>query len=335
MFKNGVLDAAYQLKWRVFDDLVKDYKKLDLTKKEPKYALTDPQKKDITDLLIAETPETFPVRGSRPPFLLMGQALPGNEDLAFMVFHAPGPGDALPIIASNQLPFVKPLQDYKVCVVMGDFNVDSNDCGKKWALQYFDQDAGKLAYVSDAKGVKLSAYPFQRLTGPAINPAAKVAALSGVLDYGKRLWSSKTSMTTLLAADTVVADAAAVQGLLSSEYDKFFVRAPKADPTNAYVFSAFDAMLPKQITLPGPVLKTTSTTATTYSADLASWGKQAFDKWWDHQNGKKKKSDAVKKMLTDMPKLTAGVPQNLREAQYVYRSAISDHLPIVMELQYA
>lgn len=335
LFKNGVLDAAFQLKPKTRESITADYRNLDLSKKDPKFdKLTGPEKQDVVNLLLKEQPQTFPLRGSRPPFLLAGKAQPGKQDILFMLFHAPGPGNGLPRVASNQLT-VKPVHDAAICVVMGDFNVNSAECGNEYTLQYFDQFLGRLAYVMDAKSKKLFAYPFQRLTGPQIKGTATDPTLATVESYAKRLWDTKTSISTTLVDPTVVADAAAVQGILSSEYDKFFVRAPKADPVAAYAFPTMDAMTPKQVTVPPGVFATRSTTTTSYVSDLASFGKQAFDAWWERQNAKKRKSKELQQMLIDMPKLTTSGTQSLREAHYVYRSAISDHLPIVMELQYA
>src|SRR5262249_26255292 len=106
-----------------------------------------------------------------------------------------------------------------------------------------------------------------------------------------------------------------------------------------FAWNLADAMVPKQVPVAGPmgvpVMQPRSTTKTTYVPELATAAARAFDAWWDRQNAKKKKSNDAKKLLADAPKFGGSkVPGSLREAQYAYLYAISDHLPIVMELQY-
>jgi hypothetical protein len=341
LFKNGYLDAAYMMPWSQFDTLLLNYKSLDLTKKAPTIALSDAQKKDLVDILIAETPEAFPKRGSRPPFLLRTRTATTPTDIIFLLFHAPGPGDALPMIASNQLSFIPDVQNTAVGVVMGDFNVGATEAAKQYALEYFDKTSGSLKYVKDAKGAFITGYPFQRLTGGAFaSQASPNASLSAVQNYGKRLWTDKTSITTTLVnPQNTVASPTEVQKLLSSEYDKFFVRSPQADPSAPFVINLIDAMVPKSVqtgvdAFGNPVMTTVSTTATTYQPTLAALAQQVYNTWWAGQNGKKKKSSTTVQLLAQCP-VPASSLLSLFQSHYVYRNAISDHLPILMELKYA
>jgi hypothetical protein len=240
------------------------------------------------------------------------------------------------------LSFMDPVRKFGVGVVMGDFNVDANKCSNRYTLQYFDNNKGKLDYVRAGNGSAVDAYPFQRLTGPNLPLQAAVADLSLVLNYGGRLATAKTSISTTLAGASTIATTTSVQGILSSEYDRFFVRAPKPDPSSPIAWNLMDAIVPKIVKVPGPppfglpVDETRSTTGTTYVADLATAAARAYDSWWDRQNAKKRKSADTIKMLNDAPKLGGSVlPGTLRQAQYTYRNAVSDHLPIIMELQYA
>jgi endonuclease/exonuclease/phosphatase family metal-dependent hydrolase len=336
LFTNGWIDAAFQLKKR--DLLTVDYKNFDLTKKAPSLVLTDPQKKTLVDLLLKEKPVTFPQKGSRPPFLLAG-TVGKNIPVLLVLFHAPGPGSGLPVIASNMLSFMGPVREYAVAVVMGDFNVDAKTCLTPITMEYFDTTAGRLQYVRTSTGGFVNGLPFQRLTGPKFALTAQDPDLSLVLDYGGRLASAKTSLSDTLAATNQTADDTAVQAILKSEYDRFFVRAPKADPSTPFAWNLADAMVPKQVPVPGnagPVMQTRSTTKTPYVASLATAAARAFDAWWDGQNAKTKKSSAAQAILQAAPKFGgSAVPSSLRQAQYTYLYAISDHLPIVMELQYA
>jgi hypothetical protein len=131
-----------------------------------------------------------------------------------------------------------------------------------------------------------------------------------------------------------------VNKLSTSEYDKFFVRSPQADPSTPFVVPLIDAMIPKQVQTgidPNTglaVVETRSTTATTYQATLGKLGQEVFNTWRKRQAAKKKQSPATKNLLLQMPALL-GPPSSLYEAHYVYRYAISDHMPIMMELQYA
>ncbi|MFF2156041.1 hypothetical protein ACFVVQ_12060 [Paenibacillus chitinolyticus] len=337
LFKNGWLDAAFMIPYKKFELMLKDYKLLDLTKKAPTIALTDAQKKDIVDLLLADTPEAFPLRGSRPPFVLRALTSGTNVDLTLVLYHAPGPGDSLPIIASNQLN--PTIENAAVGVIMGDFNVNATDAAKQWALNYFDMSLGRLQYVRDAQNAYINAHPFQRITGPDFPKPASNPALSTVLNYGKRLWSSKTSLTSMLVnPSTTVASPTNIESVLSSEYDKFFVKAPKADPSAAFVVNLMDVMIPKSVQtgvqLDGtPIMVTRSTTTASYSLELGTLAQTIYNNWWDRQNAKKRKSKALTDMLNAAPKLT-GPPSSMFEAHYVYHHAISDHLPIRMELQY-
>lgn len=340
MVKNGWLDAAFMMPWTKFSMLVTDYKKLDLSKKAPTVALSDAQKKDLVDVLIAETPEAFPLKGSRPPFLLRAATSDTNTDITLLLYHAPGPGDSLPISATNQLSFIEYVQTAKVGVIMGDFNVTASECAKTYALQYFDRGTGRLQYAKDKSGGFIYAHPFQRITGPDFASQAADPSLSKVENYGKRLWSDKTSLTTTpVNPANKVADATSINSVLANEYDKFFVRAPKPDPSAAYVVPLIDCMIPKSVIIGVdstgmPITDTRSTTATTYRPELGNLAKEIFNNWWDRQNNKPKKSQSTVNILASAPKLT-GPPASLFEAHYVYNLAISDHLPICMEVQYA
>jgi hypothetical protein len=83
-----------------------------------------------------------------------------------------------------------------------------------------------------------------------------------------------------------------------------------------------------------PVMTTVSTTATTYQPTLAALAQQVYNTWWAGQNGKKKKSSTTVQLLAQCP-VPASSLLSLFQSHYVYRNAISDHLPILMELKYA
>lgn len=340
LFNNNWIDAAFQLKPAKRALLKGDYTKFDLSQKAPSVSLSNPQKKVIVDLLLQETPVTFPMRGSRPPFVLGVVTAGTNVEVLIVLFHAPGPGNGLPVLASNMLAFMPPVQTTQVGVVMGDFNIDANDSSKLSSLPYWNNDTGRLDYVRAPNNIPVLCCPFQRLTGPDFTLKAADPALTQVQKYSPRLASAKTSISTTLVGNSVIADDTTVQSILSSEYDRFFVRAAKADPSPAVAWNLMDAMVPKTVPVMKPngtvVQEPRSKTSTTYVPDLAVAASRAFDNWWDYQNNKKRKSDATQKLLAEAPKLGPNViVGTLRQAQYCYRNAISDHLPILMELQYA
>ncbi|WP_339733647.1 endonuclease/exonuclease/phosphatase family protein [uncultured Gimesia sp.] len=340
LYSNGWLNADYTVPWGKWFSLKFNDQNLDLTKKAPQINLTPVQKTEIVAVLTKWVPEAFPTRGSRPPFLLSVKTTTTPTEIVFMLFHAPGPGNALPIIASNTLTFVEPIQTTGVGVVMGDFNVDSNDAGKKWHLEYFDKDKGRRQYVKDTAGNFIPAAPFQRLTGPAFATQASDKTLTKVEGYEKRLWDSKTStVANFPGATNVVADDVTVAALRSSEYDKFFVRAPQPDPNLPKVIPLIDMMVPKDVQIGvqpdgTPIMETRSTTKTPYDDELSGCAQLIYNNWWTRQNNKANKSATTQKKLKDCPQLNTS-PSCLHEAYYVYREAISDHFPIFMELQYA
>jgi hypothetical protein len=340
MFKNGWLDASYILPYKKGRLLAADPNNLDLTTKAPMITLTPKQKQALVGVLLREDVTAFPVRGSRPPFLLKATtAAAPKTEIVFAVYHAPGPGNALPIIASNSLSYIEWVGEAAVGVLMGDFNVTAADAANTFALQFYDYDVSRIVYIKAADGVRfVTGYPFQRITGPNYKPKAGDPKFSMSLDYGKRLWADKTSLTsTLVGADTI-ADDTSILTVLANEYDKFFVRASKPDPSPPKVINLIDMVVPKKPKVPGAKGKTKqvtrSTTATQYQRDLADLVYQIYNEWWDRQNSKLRKKASTIKLLSDSPQLTKA-PQSLFEAQYTYVYAISDHLPIYMELQYA
>lgn len=339
LYFNGWLDAAFTMPYSKWFKIFLNDQDLDLMQKAPKFNLTSAQKTEVVKVFVSEKPEAFPTRGSRPPFLLRVETNTVPTEIVFMLFHAPGPGDALPIIASNMLSFVPPIRNTGVGVVMGDFNVDSNDVGKQWHLEYFDVDKGRRQYVKDTAGNFIPAAPFQRLTGPAFASQASVPDLTKVENYQRRLWAEKTStVANFPGATNIVADDATVAALRSSEYDKFFVRAPQPDPQVAHVIPLIDMMVPKDVQIGvqqngAPDMETRSTTTTTYDDELSQCAQQIYNNWWTRQNNKANKSVTTQNKLNACPQLNTP-PSCLYEAYYVYREAISDHFPIFMELQY-
>jgi hypothetical protein len=193
------------------------------------------------------------------------------------------------------------------------------------------------------------------LTGPALPAPAVPAAtrynipIGAALDYAPRLWDDRTSLTDTWLVGNAPADAAALAALGSSPYDKFFVRSPHPDPTEAFVVPMIDAILPKDIPAPPPAVAVVpdqdasgdanmgappaaaarivvSTTATEYRERLAQLATLSFNTW----RATKPHWDAAR-----CPPLAGNTASCLREAHYSYRSAISDHLPVMMELRYA
>ncbi|XEC92492.1 hypothetical protein AB6A23_13880 [Paenibacillus tarimensis] len=321
--KHGYLDAEYMIPWSKWVVLSPD--QFDLMRKEPSFDLNNAQKKEVVDLLYKIEPQAFPLRGSRPPFLLRARTSDSNTDVSFLLYHAPGPGNPLPRIASNQL---NPAMEHaQVGVIMGDFNVKKDEASNLMVLQYFNRDSGKIEAVKTTDKQFIYVHPFQRITGPEIDPKVKDGRgtiLTSVLHFTKTLWESKTSITsTLVNPPNTIASDAKISGLLSSEYDKFFVKVPQPDPSKASVVPLIDHMIPKK----------NSTTSTEYYPELGNLATEIYNKWWKRQNEKKKKSEAVEDMLKKAPQLNRP-PEWMFEAHYVYHHAISDHLPICMEIQY-
>ncbi|WP_372010807.1 hypothetical protein NBRC13296_08130 [Paenibacillus chitinolyticus] len=333
--KNGWMNDSFMVPYSAYSKLVADPQNLDCTKKNPTLNLTAQQKLDLSAILTAYAPETFPYPRSRPPFILRVTTADTNTVITFVLFHAPGPSDSSPITASNQISLIDPVIQADVGVVMGDFNVTEAWAKRTWALQYYNWDLGRLRYVLNDSGQYIFAAPFQRLSGPDFaSHSTTQPALTTVQNYSFRLQDNLTSMTSALVAPDAIADSTVMQSILSSPYDKFFVRSAQTDPSDPFVCNLVDLTTPKEIwtgtmdTDNNPVNETRSTTPSTYQRDLSSLTAAIYNNWYNRHAGK-----STSLNLQQIPKLNVR-PTSLREAQYAYYYAISDHMPICMELKY-
>ncbi|HLZ61517.1 MAG TPA: endonuclease/exonuclease/phosphatase family protein [Ktedonosporobacter sp.] len=339
--RHDYLDENYMVPEDKYEELRKDFKKLDLT---PEFTLGDSEKKEIVDILLASEALGFPYPNSRPPFLVSAKLNKGVNKAAvncfLMVFHAPGPTGFWPMIACSMLALVPEVKDTKSgnqpAVIMGDFNIDWGQISQQYTLYAFDRAKwGQLIPIRvPIGGTKLTTIltstPFQRLTGPTISSKLKSSDPNyeavQILDYKIVLNNQPTSITTTLVPDGTEADPQHLATLLSSTYDNFLVREGKF--TKQEVLPLIAYMVPTIKNQPNPLYKKTQ-------SQLAA---KAFNVWWDEQNGRGvRKPDIINPRKTTNPitKIPNDTPTSLRQAHYIYRYAISDHLPIYMEFQYA
>ncbi len=322
--KKGYLDDDYIVPNAERVQLVANTNYLDLT---PDINLNAQQKQDVVDILISEDVINFPYSGSRPPFLAKLTLQPNDTEMLVVLFHAPGPGSSWPMIACSNLGLIPNVRDVSKSLIMGDFNVKHNQYSQQYTL-YNRGNNGQLVAVQNA-GATVTAQPFQRLTGPAI--AGAIDMPQGKPFYTKVLNNHPTSLTsTTLTAPIPNANNANTRALRSSTYDNFYCRGNLNNQKNERVVPLIAQMVP-----PGNNNNITIAQANQAQANLAI---QVFNTWWTQQNNRGvKKPDIInpnKAGDTIRPINNQNPLQSLREAHYIYRYAISDHLPIYMEYEY-
>jgi hypothetical protein len=303
---------------------------------------TDQQKRDAVMILLADSSLGFPLQGSRPPYLAstMLETSANKVPCLIALFHAPGPTGTWPMIACSMLGLVDDVIAASKGVVMGDFNVTQTQ--SQAAYEHYRWANGQLESVVDlATNFTLTSTPFQRLTGPNIVNLNVPPRDVTFCNYQKVFDNTRTSLTTtLIADDNVVADDTAVNNLRSSEYDNFFVRGFLSIPQRE-VLPVIAELIPKQIPVNNPLnqpVVTKSITTAPYNQERATLAAQVFNQWWDQQNARGvKKPDIINpsKLGNPITKIPNNQPTSLRQAHYIYRYSISDHLPIFIELEYA
>lgn len=311
--KKKYLDGDYIVPEDVRESLTQDPNNFDLS---PEITFDSVQKKALVDVLLADDAIGFPYAGSRPPFLASLKLEPNQTEMLITLYHAPGPEGNWPLYASNALAFMPEVRNATKSVIMGDFNVRKTELDK---LVNLEVPGPNYSWVR----VGGTAIPFQTLTGPAFpgnNPVA--------LDYKRALIDQPTSLTTTLQSAAIIPNDITIKSIQSNPYDNFYTRGFTAtEVKQKQVVPLIDETIPK----------TASTTTTTYSLTRSEQVALIFNEWVDHQRAKgikmpdivnPKKAGSIDKFAPNT------VPANLREAHYAYRYAVSDHLPIFIELEY-
>jgi hypothetical protein len=334
----GYIDDNYILTDTARVSLTANFTNLDLTTTNPNNSITldNTEKQAVVNILLADDALTFPQPGARPPFvakLTLVASRGPDIPMLLVLYHAPGPGGFGPSVASNQLGLIPGVQTATKAVVMGDFNVKSNQFNQIVQL-YKSDHRGQLQNVLD-NGQKLVAYPFQRLTGPQI-PVTVITTDNQCFTYTRLLANPNTSIGKNVPGSNVVATDQTVAALLSEPYDNFY--AIGLNPVvSSTVVPLISQLVPKYIPITNPPNDAsnvvTSTTTAAYDSQAARHAASLWNAWWDGQAAKGiKASDIIKTYGKFNPN---DVPPSLQSAHVVFRYAISDHLPILTELTYA
>ena len=279
------------------------------------YPFTPANKQVIAETLLTQEIVGFPYRNSRPPYLAECTLVPGGGAILVTLFHAPGPTGSWPMLSTNTLSGMKPVQISRPSVIMGDFNVGQAHMTQVYTVTALDPNGRPIPFLVAGHPVALQ--PFQALTGPSHTGFA-------TLDYKLLLRNDLTSLTTGIGSRTFVPDDLTIGNVLSSPYDKFLVAAAAPASANARALNVIDSILPKQDVLGDLISKTSSA----FLQSLSDSAVQAFVGWFDDQSSHR----FPPAILTHMDG-TGSMIDSLSRAHYVYRYAISDHLPVLLELK--
>jgi len=297
----------------------------------PPLLLTLAQRQAIKEVLVHTKPVLFTKGGGRPPFI-SDFVIGGVKRLRTAVLHAPNPSDPNKYDVINNLALINDLNDPLVNrLVMGDFNTDDGDTKSAW----------RMGFVLNALN---NTYSFTYLT-PKQHDQIFTRVVGAPLNMTKQMNNVKTSLTSSFLSLT-----AAHNDILASTYDNFYLARATAAPNQLAVNAASP---PQVVDLVYRINAANSVLAISQIGDAAV---EVFlsnpGKLW-----LKKKitdlDDAIKKakLLTAKGKLMNQVaalkahrvllnkakldpPMTVSMAHLVYNRSISDHLPIMITLDY-
>jgi hypothetical protein len=294
-------------------------------------SLNGQQLKNIQQILLHTKPVCFPKPGNRSPFIsdfMIGV----TKRLRIALLHAPNPSDPDKYDAINNLALINDLQDTNVNrLLMGDFNTDDGDTRTGWRMD-FAQDPNNTAQYSFTYLVPRQHDPvFTRVTGAPLNMA-------------KQMNNQNTTLTSIcLGTNATHGDT-----LTTSNYDNFYFGSKAANPDQITVSKTPNSH-PQVVDLISQINGGTLG-IDALSVFLDRQGNLQIQKWIDSFEEKlktKKVKNSINLTTSISNQIQAlkdhqiflksslnTVPKDFGLSHLVYVSSISDHLPILITLDY-
>lgn len=300
----------------------------------PPPQLSAQEKQQIKQILRDSISVYFPRRRSRSPFTGLFTLGNNHAQLPVILFHAPGPGDLDKYRAINNLAHVPRVHQYHQGVIMGDFNIREHEHTVR--TRWYDARRQQVP----------GAQPRQYVTKEVFEPIQ-------ALGYSQQLAHNQPANRTSLAPSLPPASQNSVDGR-SSPYDKFLVKsnlpAVSVVPNSAQVLDLIDQIAqntngiqpvalavynqwvqPHRDRVNQEILALNHRIQSFQNRIAVADARRAQRFQNSVQVAQNLRAAQVAKLATLQP--LAGVA-SLQQAHQIYVDAISDHLPITVEIQY-
>lgn len=283
--------------------------------------------KKLQDICYKQMPILFPDAKERFPYIAKFNVDPNDggayKQLTAIVYHAPFES-ADPVICINNLGQLKELNDVTVNrLVMGDFNVPVNSTNTSLAYGFVPNKDGKFNYEAIYGAAKQYLTAFVPLTGAPVSMPPVLTPTSPPL----------TSLAATYFDPATTPSPTAAQ-YMSSAYDNLLFGAGSAGALSV-TGGSYDDLI---VAMTPPALSATTMGALAMQILMEGNGYSNAQKQGNSTKPSTSPATATSNanLLACLAAMNCGAtnnrPSNLAEAQVVYRYAISDHIPVWVEL---